>query len=195
MRSVGTLPGQPAERRLSLRSARKESMYRRAPQPLPRQASSKKGSNKVKVSQWILLINRINTAGRLRDVKAPSRIEIDMLASHGCSYIDNEAGELSFSREWTHDEVDTYLRRIFPSPFEYVDNYTKGKTTKSAWVLMAKENRKIALVPKDKPSGKDLYHYRGLEKSSTGNTRVMCHGMCLKVGIQPLVAPPMLYIY
>ncbi|EGO20245.1 hypothetical protein SERLADRAFT_373663 [Serpula lacrymans var. lacrymans S7.9] len=128
---------------------------RRSSQPVPRKPSNKKDIDEIKVGQWILLVNRLD------------------VISHRCSHIEAEAARLSFSREWGHEEVDTYLRAIFPTPFGYIDNHTKGKSINAAWVLIEKENRRIAIVPKDRPSGQDLYRYRGPEKCSVANARIM----------------------
>ncbi|EGO26877.1 hypothetical protein SERLADRAFT_436695 [Serpula lacrymans var. lacrymans S7.9] len=40
-------------------------------QPVPRKPSNKKDIDEIKVGQWILLVNRLDQAGRLSNVKVP----------------------------------------------------------------------------------------------------------------------------
>ncbi|KAH7906322.1 hypothetical protein BJ138DRAFT_1016423 [Hygrophoropsis aurantiaca] len=108
----------------------------------PSADSQKATKGTIQVFAWVALINR--------------------LKRHGCAQIETDH---KFSPTWTHEQVDAYLRFLFPLPFAYLDSLdVKGKSKeskKAIWAILCKQQRKLSVGPEMFPGGRDLKRYKG----------------------------------
>ncbi|KAI5981083.1 hypothetical protein F5J12DRAFT_731728 [Pisolithus orientalis] len=108
----------------------------------------------VLVGTWLLLINALDE----------------------CVHTGANAAKFAFRRDWTHDDVDKYLREhVFPRPMEYALMHKKGKSKASCcWKLAFKEKQRFGLaVTEDLPTGQDLFYYRGRFKCGTDSSIII----------------------
>ncbi|KAG2103052.1 uncharacterized protein F5147DRAFT_625867 [Suillus discolor] len=121
-----------------------------AARPLPSAASSKSMLDQkiLGVAQWLLLVNCLDTASRF-----------------------------SFSRMWTHDEVNQYLQNeVFPLALGYVNSTEKGKgigIPSCPWVLISKERLRYEVVNIERPDGNDLARFRGRPKCPVKDANII----------------------
>jgi hypothetical protein len=87
--------------------------------------------------------------------------------------------DFSFCSDWSFEDVNAYIRRLFPKVFEYLDSVkvsnVKGKGTDngaSEWVLISKENRRLSVAPEPFPTGKHLEQYKGRNNAPFQQTNI-----------------------
>ncbi|KIN99434.1 hypothetical protein M404DRAFT_30482 [Pisolithus tinctorius Marx 270] len=130
----------------------------------------------VLVGTWLLLINALDEAGELIQTKPLSRTEMYTAEHQQCVHTGANAAKFAFRRDWTHDDVDKYLREhVFPRPMEYALMHKKGKSKASCcWKLAFKEKQRFGLaVTEDLPTGQDLFYYRGRFKCGTDSSIII----------------------
>jgi hypothetical protein len=95
------------------------------------------------------------------------------MEARGCAKISGDYDEeIVFNPNWTHEEVDTFLRKLLPTPFQYIDGLSgRPRGSKSSWVLLFKENKRLSVVAKQ-ASGKDLLRYKGRDKCGADNSHI-----------------------
>jgi hypothetical protein len=115
----------------------------------------------------------------LNDKAVPTRAILKDMELAGCAVIGDKQ-TLTFDMNWTYEDVDKFLRKLFPLPFAYTDkNVTRraskvseGKS-KSAWALLSKERRALEVVPGvPKATGKDLDRFKGRDKASVKDSHI-----------------------
>ncbi|KAG2120488.1 uncharacterized protein F5147DRAFT_1366 [Suillus discolor] len=113
----------------------------------------------TKVAQWLLLVNCLDDDGNLINTSPPSRTQLHNMERRQCAHIET-ASRFSFSRMWTHDEVNQYLQNeVFPLALGYVNSTEKGKgigIPSCPWVLISKERLRYEVVNIERPDGNDL---------------------------------------
>ncbi|KAG1751073.1 hypothetical protein EDB19DRAFT_1628714, partial [Suillus lakei] len=147
-------------------------------------SSSKQGHVLIKVGAIAILVNYLDDKGELLTTIPPVRTEMLKLKRRGCAHFDGDQSEdgsvdFSFCLDWTFEEVDAYIRRLFPKVFEYLDSVkvgdVKGKATDngaSEWVLISKENRRLSVAPEPFPTGKHLERYKGRSNAPLQQTNI-----------------------
>ncbi|KAG1745481.1 uncharacterized protein EDB91DRAFT_1049857, partial [Suillus paluster] len=147
-------------------------------------SSSKQGQIRIKVGAVAVLINYLDDKGELTITIPPVRTEMSKFKRRGCAHFDgdqseNDSVDFSFCPDWTFDEVDAYIRRLFPKVFGYLDSVkagdVKGKAIDngaSEWVLISKENRRLSVTPDPFPNGKHLERYKGRNNAPLQQTNV-----------------------
>ncbi|KAI5980758.1 hypothetical protein F5J12DRAFT_731104 [Pisolithus orientalis] len=121
---------------------------------LPNSLQHVREEQDVLVGTWLLLINALDE----------------------CVHTGANAAKFAFRRDWTHDDVDKYLREhVFPRPMEYALMHKKGKSKASCcWKLAFKEKQRFGLaVTEDLPTGQDLFYYRGRFKCGTDSSIII----------------------
>ena len=118
--------------------------------------------------------------GELKRTLVPGKVELGWMECCGCAKICmGKYDELiKFDPMWTHKQVDSFLKELLPLPFGYADVYTShGKLScKSTWVLLAKKNKKLAVISK-KATGKELFHYKGWDNMGPKQSHIWI-GVC-----------------
>ncbi|KAI6035203.1 hypothetical protein F5J12DRAFT_15889 [Pisolithus orientalis] len=130
----------------------------------------------VLVGTWLLLIDALDEAGELIQTKPLLRTEMYTAEHRQCVHTGANAAKFAFRRDWTHDDVDKYLREhVFPRPMEYALMHKKGKSKASCcWKLAFKEKQRFGLaVTEDLPTGQDLFYYRGRFKCGTDSSIII----------------------
>ncbi|KAG2110039.1 hypothetical protein BD769DRAFT_1365226 [Suillus cothurnatus] len=122
--------------------------------------------------------------GELLITIPPVKTEMSKFKRRGCAYLDGDQSEdggvdFSFCSDWSFEDVDAYIRRLFPKVFEYLDSVkvsdVKGKGTDngaSEWVLISKENRRLSVAPEPFPTGKHLEWYKGRNNAPFQQTNI-----------------------
>ncbi|KAI6137744.1 hypothetical protein BKA82DRAFT_4273406 [Pisolithus tinctorius] len=156
---------------MSLRTVKNR--VRSLTQPL---LSKQLAPNEFRVGSFQLLINFMDIRGKkLMRTSLLSRTELETFEKRGCAILEEAAEAHVLCKDWTPEEVDDFFHRIFPKPFAYAARIDKGKGTdpKRHWVLINKQKQQYEVVQGDKPSGKQLYFYRGRPKCPTAETNVI----------------------
>ncbi|KAG1796537.1 hypothetical protein EV424DRAFT_1594851 [Suillus variegatus] len=148
-------------------------------------SSSKQGHVPIKVGAIAVLVNYLDDKGELLTTIPPVKTEMSKFKRRGCAHFDGDQSEdggsvdFSFCLDWTFEEVDAYIRRLFPKVFEYLDSVNvgdvKGKATDngaSEWVLISKENRRLSVAPEPFPTGKHLERYKGRSNAPLQQTNI-----------------------
>ncbi|KAG1906383.1 uncharacterized protein F5891DRAFT_975775 [Suillus fuscotomentosus] len=148
-------------------------------------SSSKQGHVPIKVGAIAVLVNYLDDKGELLTTILPVKTEMSKFKRRGCAHFDGDQSEdggsvdFSFCLDWTFEEVDAYIRRLFPKVFEYLDSVkvgdVKGKATDngaSEWVLISKENCRLSVAPEPFPTGKHLEWYKGRSNAPLQQTNI-----------------------
>ncbi|KAH7904394.1 hypothetical protein BJ138DRAFT_1095850 [Hygrophoropsis aurantiaca] len=117
-----------------------------------------------------------------QQVTVPIWVALVNYLDHGCAHLDKK--DIGFNPGWSHDEVEQYLRKLFPQPFECIDNLllphiderpAKGKMAVRAapWALISKEHGKLSVVPENFPTGSDLNSFKGRKQTGFGGSTVI----------------------
>lgn len=106
-----------------------------------------------------------------------SKTELFMAEQRQCAHTDANATKFAFQKNWTHKEVDRYIKQyIFPCPMDYVSGCSKGKGKDPTcyWKLLNKEKQQYELaVTRGLPTGADLFRYRGREKCAVSDSGII----------------------
>ncbi|KAG1884500.1 uncharacterized protein F5891DRAFT_1202582 [Suillus fuscotomentosus] len=193
--SLARRAGQGSQNTTTVTAARDEVMagfHPTAKQKFPgrivssRQASSsKQGHVPIKVGAIAILVNYLDDKGELLTTIPPVKTEMSKFKRRGCAHFDGDQSEdggsvdFSFCLDWTFEEVDAYIQRLFPKVFEYLDSVkvgdVKGKATDngaSEWVLISKENCRLSVAPEPFPTGKHLERYKGRSNAPLQQTNI-----------------------
>ena len=106
-----------------------------------------------------------------------SKVELYMAEQCQCAHTGTNVTKFAFCRNWTHEEVDRYIKQdVFLCPMEYASEHDKGKGKEPTcyWKLLSKEKQCYELaVTKGPPTGDDLLHYQGREKCGVSNSSII----------------------
>ncbi|KAJ7203207.1 hypothetical protein C8J57DRAFT_999043, partial [Mycena rebaudengoi] len=86
--------------------------------------------------------------------KAPTKVDLELRALHGCVTID-----MDIDPEWTHAECTKNFEKQFPIAFEYARKQAKG-SSKELWSIVVKEKHQLRVFPRSKPTGADLIEFK-----------------------------------
>jgi hypothetical protein len=97
----------------------------------------------------------------------------------GCPIV-SATKALAFDLNWSFEDVDSFLRKLLPQPFEFANNNVSHRSSKTAadkvkstWVLLNKEQRRLSMVPSlTKSTGKDLECYKGRDKAPLKDSHI-----------------------
>lgn len=113
---------------------------------------------------------------------APAKTALADMEIHGCAIIrgsnQSQQSDLTFDSNWSFDEIDEFLRGVFPHVFTCADSLVQGsagkvaaRKAKPAWVLLSRERGKLLVPGISHPTGNDLDRFKG--RTSAGKTD--CH--------------------
>jgi hypothetical protein len=84
---------------------------------------------------------------------------------------------LELNQSWSHEEVTAFLKNLLLLPFEYAE--VNSKTDQRGvhkdgptWLLVNKQNRRLEVVPNNKPDGTDLHRYKGQDGSAVSDSHI-----------------------
>ncbi|KAJ7487941.1 hypothetical protein FB451DRAFT_968629, partial [Mycena latifolia] len=95
----------------------------------------------------------------LRSTKAPSLVDVEHMAHHGCV-----ATNVEINPKWTHEDCTENLTKLFPTPIEYAKRNAKS-SDKALWVIATKEHQHLRIVPRFAATGADLVQFKVDKKS------------------------------
>lgn len=140
---------------------------------------------------WItwssFLTDRSQTSGGKKELRfsgAPTKSALADMEMHGCAIVRgsnrSQQSDLEFDSNWTFDETDQFLRRLFPHVFDHADNLTEGPAAKMkvgmgkpTWVLLSREKGKLRLVPGvPYPNGNDLDQFKGRTSAGMSDSHI-----------------------
>ena len=98
-----------------------------------------------------------------------------MLQNHRLAVRATQDREIKFGRNWSAERCDQWLRELLPVPFEYNDNRNEasGVTTKSAFVLLGREQKKLTVVAiRRPPSGQEFFDFKGRSRAGIQDSKI-----------------------
>ncbi|KAJ6447565.1 hypothetical protein C8R45DRAFT_948479 [Mycena sanguinolenta] len=92
-------------------------------------------SKEIIISELVLFTCGVNKFTLCGSAKAPTRIDIDQLASY--KFV---AKDVALNQAWSHEEFTTKLRALFPEAFQWLAGVTSESSSSDhgSWVLLNK---------------------------------------------------------
>lgn len=92
----------------------------------------------------------------------PLKSELEELRQHSLLVSEDGGRNLEFSVSWSINDIDLWLRRLLPKPFEWLDARL-GKPTEGSfhWVLLNSERKKYFVLLRPTITGKELEEVKG----------------------------------
>jgi hypothetical protein len=78
--------------------------------------------------------------GNLNNDITPDGEREGLLESYGLA-VSGTKGDLCFNTEWSHEELDVWIRSVLPKPFEYLDDVRDSD--ECAWRLLKTSRNKL----------------------------------------------------
>ncbi|KAF8957598.1 hypothetical protein BDZ97DRAFT_1618612, partial [Flammula alnicola] len=109
--------------------------------------------------------------------KPLSKVLLTELESRGCA-----KQNVIINTDWNHEECTAQLTKILPRPFNFANRTAENKGSerrsqrmagKPSWVLVGRDGRRLAVVSKERPNGKDLWFHKYGEKSGKKHVAVV----------------------
>ncbi|KAF8546046.1 hypothetical protein OG21DRAFT_1518381, partial [Imleria badia] len=108
----------------------------------------------------------LTAAGRLSDCKVPQKSELEEYRQHGLLISEDGGSEqdcdIEFLVLWSMNDIDSWLRRLLPKPFEWLDARL-GKPAEGSfhWVLLNSERKRYFVLMRPTITGKELDEMKG----------------------------------
>lgn len=115
-----------------------------------------------KVGAVQLITCGITDEGELAETKAPSKSAVEKHHRYGLIVRANADGStLEFRLDWSHRNIDHWLRELFPKAFQWLDRYGELGPGEFHWQLVGKEYRTLFLLERPNLTGGELFELRG----------------------------------
>ncbi|KAG6380631.1 hypothetical protein JVT61DRAFT_4997 [Boletus reticuloceps] len=101
-------------------------------------------------------------AGRLSICKVPRKSEFEEYRQHGLLVSEDGEQDIEFLVSWSMNDIDSWLRRLLPKPFEWLDARL-GKPAEGSfhWALLNSERQKYFVLMRPMITGKELNEVKG----------------------------------
>lgn len=126
-------------------------------------------SRGIKVGMVLLMPYGLKSSGKVRREEVPTPEIIENGQKGRKSYqeaglvVDREGdGMPTFHREWSAEAIDSWLRKLFPQPFRYLDvRYGRPRDGEYHWGLLGRHYGKFISIRRPAINGSDLARQRG----------------------------------
>jgi hypothetical protein len=113
--------------------------------------------------------------GQPNATKIPNNNDILGLQNHGLAVRATPDCEIKFGRNWSAERCEQWLRELLPAPFSFNNNRneTAGLTNKSVFVLLSREQKKLAVVAvRHPPSGQEFFDFKGRPRAGVQDSKI-----------------------
>ncbi|KAJ6472552.1 hypothetical protein C8R45DRAFT_936448 [Mycena sanguinolenta] len=113
-------------------------------------------SKEIIISELVLFTCGVNKFTLCGSAKAPTRIDIDQLASY--KFV---AKDVALNQAWSHEEFTTKLRALFPEAFQWLAGVTSESSSSDhgSWVLLNKHYQTLQVLRNVSATGSDAAKY------------------------------------
>ncbi|KAH0836374.1 hypothetical protein J3R83DRAFT_7952 [Lanmaoa asiatica] len=116
----------------------------------------------VKIGMLFMTPHGLGQDGELSDNKMPQKAELEKFHQYGMLISEDGGQPTGFLISWTAKDIDSWLRRLLPKPFEWLDVHL-GKLDEGSfhWVLLSSERKRYFVLRHTTITGKELDEAKG----------------------------------
>ncbi|KAG9309790.1 hypothetical protein JVU11DRAFT_10166 [Chiua virens] len=125
-------------------------------------ASSSRIERAVKIGILFMTPYGLGADGELTDSRKLGKAELEELRDYGMLVSEHDEQPIEFRISWTTTDIDLWLRRLLPKPFQWLDAHL-GRPDEGSfhWVLLSSERKRYFRLRRTTITGKELDEVKG----------------------------------
>ncbi|KAF8991033.1 hypothetical protein BDQ17DRAFT_1433383 [Cyathus striatus] len=124
--------------------------------------------------------------GQLVNDRVPSKWFMEKMRKYGLFVVkDRDGNEIEYKEGWSEEDIECWLRYLFPKIFEWLERHYGSHLEKCSWVLLQKDYQQMFILECEQLSGQDLMEAKGSKSKSSKD-------WCIRIAsVKPI--PPHVY--